>query len=44
MFRYFATTGLDVDVATLRRDHPEIRWHSLAAWAASQPWRTLLAA
>ncbi|MDI6104589.1 NmrA/HSCARG family protein [Actinoplanes sp. NEAU-A12] len=39
MFRYFATVGLEVDVAGLRRDHPEIGWHGLADWAARQDWR-----
>jgi uncharacterized protein YbjT (DUF2867 family) len=38
MFRYFATTGMDVDVAGLRRDYPEISWHTLAEWSANQPW------
>jgi uncharacterized protein YbjT (DUF2867 family) len=42
MFRYFATVGLDVDVAGLRRDHPEIGWHSLPEWAAQQDWNSLL--
>jgi hypothetical protein len=41
MFRYFATVGLEVDVAGLRRDHPEIGWHSLADWAARQGWSLL---
>jgi uncharacterized protein YbjT (DUF2867 family) len=34
MFRYFTEAGLDVDIAGLRRDHPEIGWHSLPDWAA----------
>jgi hypothetical protein len=38
MFRYFATVGLEVDVAGLRRDYPEIGWHSLAEWAVRQDW------
>ena len=38
MFQYFATVGLQVDVARLRRDYPEVGWHSLAQWAATQPW------
>lgn len=41
MFHYFATVGLDVDVAGLRRDYPEIGWHSLAEWAAQQDWSLL---
>jgi uncharacterized protein YbjT (DUF2867 family) len=41
MFRYFATVGLEVDVPGLRRDHPEIGWHSLADWAVRQNWSLL---
>lgn len=42
MFEYFTTVGLDVDVAGLRRDHPEVGWHSFTDWAATQDWPTLL--
>ncbi|MEU2511644.1 NmrA/HSCARG family protein [Streptomyces syringium] len=38
MFDYFTTVGLDVDVARLRREHPDIGWHSFADWAARQDW------
>ncbi|MFI0259620.1 NmrA/HSCARG family protein [Streptomyces sp. NPDC017056] len=44
MFAYFDTTGLDVDVAGLRRDHPEVGWHGFADWAATQDWAGLLSA
>ncbi|MFE5283614.1 NmrA/HSCARG family protein [Nocardia sp. NPDC056611] len=44
MFEYFSTVGLDVDVAGLRRDYPEIAWHSFADWASAQDWPALLAA
>ena len=31
--------GRELAVATrLRRDHPEIGWHSLAQWAGTQDW------
>lgn len=43
MFEYFTTSGLDVDVAGLRRDYPEVGWHSTAEWADAQDWTTLLA-
>ncbi|WP_370417053.1 NmrA family NAD(P)-binding protein [Streptomyces sp. QH1-20] len=36
MCDYFTTSGLDADVARLRRDHPDIGWHSFADWAAGQ--------
>ncbi|MGW0950139.1 NmrA/HSCARG family protein [Streptomyces sp. NPDC002623] len=42
MFEYFTTVGLDIDVAGLRRDYPEVGWHSFADWAAAQDWPTLL--
>ncbi|MEU7722125.1 NmrA/HSCARG family protein [Streptomyces tibetensis] len=43
MFEYFTTSGLDVDVAGLRRDYPEVGWHTFAEWADAQDWTTLLA-
>ncbi|MFE0043942.1 NmrA/HSCARG family protein [Streptomyces albireticuli] len=43
MFAYFTTHGLDVDVAGLRRDFPEVGWHSFADWAAAQDWDALSA-
>lgn len=43
MFEYFTTSGLDVDVAGLRRDYPEVGWHNFAEWADAQDWTTLLA-
>lgn len=43
MFEYFTTSGLDVDVAGLRRDYPEVGWHSFSEWAAAQDWTMLLA-
>ncbi|MEV6838248.1 NmrA/HSCARG family protein [Streptomyces sp. NPDC051133] len=42
MFEYFTTVGLDVDVTGLRRDHPDIRWHSFTDWAVAQDWPALL--
>ncbi|MFI7005503.1 hypothetical protein [Streptomyces sp. NPDC050145] len=43
MTGYFATTGLDVDVARLRPDYPAVSWHSFTDWAAGQDWTALLA-
>ncbi|MEU9500553.1 NmrA/HSCARG family protein [Streptomyces sp. NPDC048196] len=43
MFEYFTTVGLDVDVAGLRRDYPEVGWHRFTDWAAAQDWPALLA-
>ncbi|MFD7628067.1 NmrA family NAD(P)-binding protein [Streptomyces sp. NPDC059851] len=42
MFAYFTAEGLDVDTARLRRDHPEVGWHTFADWAADQDWTALL--
>ncbi|GAA4260560.1 NmrA/HSCARG family protein [Dactylosporangium darangshiense] len=42
MFAYFNTSGLDVDVAALRREHPEVGWHTFAEWAAAQDWPALV--
>lgn len=36
MFRYFAEVGLDVDVAALRRDFPEVGWQRFGARAAER--------
>lgn len=44
MFHYFRTSGLDVDVAGLRRDFPEVGWHTFADWAAAQDWPALFSA
>jgi uncharacterized protein YbjT (DUF2867 family) len=38
MFQYFATVGMQVDFAALRRDYPEVGWHTLHEWATGQPW------
>lgn len=42
MFEYFTTAGLDVDVTGLRRDYPEVNWHSFTDWAVTQDWPALL--
>ncbi|MEU0008594.1 NmrA/HSCARG family protein [Streptomyces sp. NPDC006314] len=42
MFAYFTTSGLDVDVAGLRRAFPDVGWHTLTDWAATQDWPALL--
>ncbi|WP_284453812.1 NmrA family NAD(P)-binding protein [Streptomyces sp. MRC013] len=38
MFRYFTEVGLDVDVAALRRDFPEVGWQRFGTWAAERTW------
>ncbi|WP_426403467.1 NmrA/HSCARG family protein [Streptomyces sp. R-07] len=42
MFSYFTTTGLDVDVAGLRREFPEVGWQGFDDWARTQDWTAIL--
>jgi len=42
MYEYFERVGYEVDVAVLKRDYPEIEWHSFEAWAKKQDWRAIL--
>jgi len=44
MFSYFRTSGLDIDTASLRREFPEVGWHSFADWTATQDWPALFSA
>lgn len=41
MFEWFARTGYSVDIAGLRRDFPEVRWHDYADWARTVDWGLL---
>lgn len=41
MFEWFDRVGYDVDIAALRRNFPEVRWHSFADWARAFDWRAL---
>jgi uncharacterized protein YbjT (DUF2867 family) len=43
MYEWFERVGYQVDIAALRRDFPEVRWHSYESWAKTQDWKTLLA-
>ena len=43
MYEWFERVGYTFDSATLRRDFPEIRWHSVEAWAGEQDWKTIFA-
>lgn len=43
MFRYFAAVGMDVDVSGLRREYPEVGWHSFADWVGEHAWDLALA-
>ena len=41
MFEWFDRVGYDVDIAGLRRDFPEVRWHGFADWARAFNWSAL---
>jgi uncharacterized protein YbjT (DUF2867 family) len=41
MFEWFDRVGYDADIAALRRDFPEVGWHSFADWARSFDWSLL---
>ena len=38
MFEWFDRVGADADIVALRRDFPEVRWHSFADWARAFDW------
>ncbi|MBB4213959.1 uncharacterized protein YbjT (DUF2867 family) [Rhizobium sp. BK212] len=41
MFEWFDRTGYDAGIAALRRDFPEVGWHSYADWARGFDWSVL---
>ncbi|MEZ2131930.1 MULTISPECIES: NmrA/HSCARG family protein [unclassified Sinorhizobium] len=41
MFEWFDRVGYDADIAALRRDFPEVRWHRFADWAREFDWSVL---
>src|SRR6202140_4515380 len=41
MFEWFDRVGADADIAALRRDFSEVRWHSFADWAREFDWTVL---
>lgn len=42
MYEWFQRVGYHADIAALRRDYPEVRWHTFEDWARSQDWEALL--
>ncbi|PTL83288.1 NmrA/HSCARG family protein [Vitiosangium sp. GDMCC 1.1324] len=42
MFEWFQREGYHADIAGLRRDYPEVGWHTFEDWARLQDWDTLL--
>lgn len=41
MFEWFDHTGYAADIKGLRRDFPEVNWHTFEEWAAQQKWAVL---
>ena len=41
MFEWFDQVGYSADIAALRRDHPEVGWHTFEGWANEQEWSAL---
>jgi uncharacterized protein YbjT (DUF2867 family) len=44
LFDWLDRVGFTVDIAGLRRDFPDVRWHRFAEWARSQDWEMVNAA
>lgn len=38
LFDWLARVGFSVDIASLRRDFPDVPWHSFPEWAIEQDW------
>jgi uncharacterized protein YbjT (DUF2867 family) len=38
MFEWFDSTGYAADIKSLRRDFPEVTWHTFEEWARRQGW------
>ena len=41
MFEWFDRTGYAADIESLRRDFPEVKWHTFEEWARKQDWSVL---
>ena len=41
MFEWFDSTGYAADIENLRRDFPEVKWHTFEEWARKQDWSVL---
>ena len=42
MFEWFQRVGYHASISTLRRDYPEVGWHTFEDWARVQDWDALL--
>ena len=41
LFDWLARVGFSVDIPSLRREFPDVPWHSLRDWASEQDWTPL---
>ncbi len=41
MFEWFDRVGYSADIGGLRREHPEVGWHTFADWSKRQDWSVL---
>jgi uncharacterized protein YbjT (DUF2867 family) len=41
MFEWFDTTGYAANIESLRRDFPEVKWHTFEDWVRKQDWSVL---
>ena len=41
MFEWFDRVGYSADIEVLRREHPEVGWHTFEVWAKEQNWGAL---
>lgn len=41
MFEWFDEVGYSADIEALRRDYPEVGWHSFEQWVRAQDWSVL---
>lgn len=44
MFEWLDRVGYDVNIPELRRQYPEVDWHTYESWAKTQDWSMLLRA
>ncbi len=42
MYEWFDRTGYSVDITALKREYPEVPWHTYETWAAEQGWKAIL--
>lgn len=42
MYQWFERVGYSVDAAALRREYPDVGWHTYEAWAKEQDWKAIL--